>query len=131
MKESGEWKSMVCTYFAHVADILSKGAENTALVRTWVTSLSGCMAVQKSSLPGLHMLYTRMFGARQTSLAGLLWVCRMCREGSLYKARTCQRKKGEAGFIPLLSKLAQHISLNSKTNLFNSLLIYTVGIKPK
>lgn len=77
----------------------------------------------------LHMLCTRMFGTRQTPLAGLPWACRTC--FPLCKDRTRQRKIGEADFIPALSKLAYYVSVNNKIHFFNSLLIYNMGMKTK
>lgn len=42
-KKAGELNSMVCAYFAHVADTLSKGTEDAVSVRACGDNLTGRM----------------------------------------------------------------------------------------
>lgn len=79
---------MVCAlYFACVVDTLSKGAENTALVRTrgdksnWMHGRA-----EETSLPGLHILCTRTFGG---------WLACQGPSGHVSLFARLERAKGE------------------------------------
>lgn len=120
---------MVCAYFAHVADSLSTGIEDADSVRArgdkpnWTHGQG-----EELSLPGVHALCTRRSGMRKAAWAAS---CGPAGHGSLSAGLEHAKGKQERQIAFVFSLNCLIMRLSNKINLFNSLLIYFVGMMPK